>query len=203
LTLETLEAQAVFHEGALADLVLEGPNRAKDLIEDLMIAANGATARFLEDHRFPSLRRVLRSPGRWAKIVALAGSLGEELPAEPSIGALESFLQRRREQAPSRFADLSLSVVKLLGRGEYVLELPGEPVPGHFGLALQDYTHSTTPNRRFADLVTHRLLKAALAGAPAPYSIAQLVDWQSIAPSKKTRPWQAARSMRQTSADRH
>jgi exoribonuclease-2 len=174
LTLETLEARAVFEDGALADLVPEGRNRAKDLIEDLMIAANGVTARYLESKKLPSLRRVLRSPERWAKIVALAESLGEELPPDPSNAALEAFLMARRRAAPSRFADLSLSVVKLLGRGEYVLEMPGEPVAGHFGLALRDYTHSTAPNRRFPDLITHRLLKAALSGKPSPYSSQEL-----------------------------
>jgi len=174
LTLETLEARAVFHEGNLSDLVPEGRNRAKDLIEDLMIAANGVTARFLEHKRFPSLRRVLRSPERWAKIVTLAEAAGETLPPEPSNAALESFLMKRREAEPLRFADLSLSVVKLLGRGEYALDLPGERVAGHFGLALQDYTHSTAPNRRFPDLVTQRLLKAAMSGAPPAYSAKEL-----------------------------
>jgi exoribonuclease-2 len=177
LSLETIEARPLFHEGMLADLVPEGRNRAKDLIEDLMIAANGVTARFLDGRKLPSLRRVLRSPERWAKIVALAESLGERLPPDPSNAALEGFLQRRRAAAPTRFADLSLSVVKLLGRGEYVLDMPdmpGKPVPGHFGLALEDYTHSTAPNRRFPDLVTHRLLKAALSNRPAPYAADQL-----------------------------
>jgi exoribonuclease-2 len=174
LSLETLEARAVFDDGTLRDLVPEGRNRAKDLIEDLMIAANGVTARFLEQHKLPSLRRVLRAPERWAKIVALAESVGGELPPEPSNVALDAFLKERRAAAPSRFADLSLSVVKLLGRGEYVLEIPGQPVEGHFGLALRDYTHSTAPNRRFPDLVAHRLLKAALADRPPPYTTEQL-----------------------------
>ena len=174
LTLETLEARAVFDDGVLADMVPEGRNRAKDLIEDFMIAANGVTARFLDAKGFPSLRRVLRSPERWAKIVMLAESLGERLPPEPSNVALEEMLIKRRAADPSRFTDLSLSVVKLLGRGEYDLELPGQPIPGHFGLALRDYTHSTAPNRRFPDLITHRLLKAAIAGKPAPYSIPEL-----------------------------
>jgi VacB/RNase II family 3'-5' exoribonuclease len=170
LTLETLEARALFEGRDLTDLVPEGRNRAKDLIEDFMIAANVATARFLDRRGFPSLRRVLRSPERWAKIVALAASHGDRLPADPSNEALEAFLLRHRETNPSGFADLSLSVVKLLGRGEYVLERPGEHVAGHFGLALNDYTHSTAPNRRFPDLVTQRLLKAAMSGGAPPYS---------------------------------
>jgi VacB/RNase II family 3'-5' exoribonuclease len=174
LTLETLEARAVFHEDKLSDLVPEGRNRAKDLIEDLMIAANGVTARFLDGKRLPSLRRVLRSPERWAKIVALAEAAGESLPPEPSNAALEAFLMKRREAEPARFADLSLSVVKLLGRGEYALDMPGQRVAGHFGLALRDYTHSTAPNRRFPDLITQRMLKAALAGTRPPYSAQEL-----------------------------
>jgi exoribonuclease-2 len=174
LSLETQEARAVFENGALSDLVADERNRAKDLIEDLMIAANGATARFLDEHAFPSLRRVLRSPERWSKIIELAASFGERLPPDPSNAALEAFLLKRREAAPGRFADLSLSVVKLLGRGEYVLDVPGGQVPGHFGLALRDYTHSTAPNRRFPDLLTHRLLKAAMSGRPPPYTAEEL-----------------------------
>jgi VacB/RNase II family 3'-5' exoribonuclease len=176
LTLETLEARAVFDDGALSDLVPEGRNRAKDLIEDFMIAANGVTARFLDAHRFPSLRRVLRSPERWEKIVLLAESVGESLPSDPSNEALQGFLLKRREADPGRFADLSLSVVKLLGRGEYVLDLAGagSGAVGHFGLALKDYTHSTAPNRRFPDLVTQRLLKAAIASGKPPYSNEEL-----------------------------
>jgi VacB/RNase II family 3'-5' exoribonuclease len=174
LSLETPEARAVFDGGTLSDLVPEGRNRAKDLIEDLMIAANGVTARFLDSHGVPSLRRILRSPERWAKIKDLAETFGENLPSEPSSTALESFLQKSRLARPSRFADLSLSVLKLLGRGEYALELPGQHIAGHFGLALCDYTHSTAPNRRFPDLVTHRLLKAAISARPAPYTTEQL-----------------------------
>jgi ribonuclease R len=170
LTLETVEARAVFEDGVLSDLVPEGRNRAKDLIEDFMIGANGVVARFLEAKKFPALRRVLKSPERWAKIVALAGTLGETLPNEPSNAALEAFLIKRRDAEPAKFADLSLSVVKLLGRGEYVLDLPGKGVEGHFGLALRDYTHSTAPNRRFPDVVTQRVLKAALSGGKSPYS---------------------------------
>ena len=174
LTLETLEARAVFTDGVLSDLVPEGRNRAKDLIEDFMIAANGVTARFLDGKGFPSLRRVLRSPERWAKIVLLAESLGENLPPDPSNEALGVFLLKRREVEPARFADLSLAVVKLLGRGEYVLDLPGQQAVGHFGLALEDYTHSTAPNRRFPDLVTQRLLKALMSGSAPPYTTEEL-----------------------------
>ncbi len=158
----------------LTDLRPDERNRAHDLIEDFMIAANGVAVRYLDRKGFPSLRRVLRSPERWERIVDLAASLGEQLPSKPDAVALERFLAKRSEADPVRFPDLSLSVIKLLGRGEYVLELSGRPVDGHFGLAVKDYTHSTAPNRRFPDLITHRLLKAALAGRPAPYSNGEL-----------------------------
>jgi exoribonuclease-2 len=176
LELQTLEPRPVFEGDEITDLVPDEHNRAKELIEDFMVAANGATARFLEQKGFPSLRRVLRSPERWARIVALAQDLGESLPGEPSSAALEEFLVRRRAADPERFPDLSLSVVKLLGRGEYVLELPGQDLQGHFGLAVRDYTHSTAPNRRFPDLIAQRLLKAALAGARPPYKNKELAD---------------------------
>jgi len=134
-----------------------------------MIAANGATARFIDRHGLPSLRRVVRTPARWPRIVALAAGLGGKLPEEPDGAALNEFLTQRKRIDPAGFADLSLAVVKLLGRGEYVLDPPGGDPPGHFGLAVKDYTHTTAPNRRYPDLVTHRLVKSAFAGKPAPY----------------------------------
>jgi exoribonuclease-2 len=146
------------------------PNRATNLIEDFMIASNVAVARTLETMRLSSIRRIVKTPERWDRIVALARTLGAELPAVPSSGALNAFLIARRTADPDHFPDLSLSVIKLMGPGEYVLERPGDPPTGHFGLAVQDYTHATAPNRRFADLVTQRLLKAALGGTPTPYS---------------------------------
>ena len=170
LSLHTPEAEAVFEGDALADLRPAEANRAKELIEDFMVAANGVTARYLAGKSFPSLRRLLRSPQRWTRIVAIAQGVGATLPAEPDGEALSKFLAERREKEPAKFADLSLSVVKLLGRGEYALELPGQASEGHFGLAVSDYTHSTAPNRRFPDLITQRLLKAAIAGAHPPYS---------------------------------
>jgi ribonuclease R len=174
LSLETLETRAVFDGDLIADLRPEEKNRAKELIEDFMIAANGVTAKYLEANRFPSLRRVLRAPERWGRLVDLAAGLGGHLPPEPNARALEDFLAQRRRQDPARFPDLSLSVVKLLGSGEYVVELPGQSADGHFGLATRDYSHSTAPNRRFPDLVTGRLLKSAMAGRPAPYANADL-----------------------------
>jgi VacB/RNase II family 3'-5' exoribonuclease len=174
LALETLEPRAVFDGDSISDLRLEQPNRAKELIEDFMIASNVTTARFLQGKGFPSLRRVLRSPERWARIVALADSHGAALPGQPDAAALERFLEERRRHDPVHFPDLSLSVVTLLFRGEYAVELPNQQPLEHFGLAVKDYTHATAPNRRFPDLVTQRLVKAALAGASSPYGQDQL-----------------------------
>jgi exoribonuclease-2 len=175
LSLETLEARPVFGDGGLEDLRAEERNRAKDLIEDFMIAANGVTARFLGTRGLPSLRRVLRSPERWQRIVELAGQSGERLPDAPDARALEDFLVKRKAADPEGFPDLSLSIVKLMGRGEYVVNVPGRATVGHFGLAVSDYAHSTAPNRRFPDLITQRLVKAALGGPPVPYSEERLV----------------------------
>jgi exoribonuclease-2 len=169
LELDTIEARPVFDGDELRDLAADTRNRAKDIIEDFMIAANGVTARYLASKQFPSLRRVVRTPQRWDRIVELAGERGWKLPAEPDAKALAQFLAAAKTADPLRFPDLSLSVVKLLGAGEYVVEVPGGSVAGHFGLAVRDYTHSTAPNRRFPDLITQRLLKTAVAGASRPY----------------------------------
>ena len=184
LNVNTVAVRPVLKEGQLVDLQLDEKNRAKDLIADLMIATNGATARYLVDQGFPSIRRFLQAPRRWDRIVALASSYDMTLPALPDALALDHFLSTRRAAAPAAFADLSLAVVKLLGSGEYVaaLAIPrssakaASNAQGHFGLAINDYAHSTAPNRRFPDLVTQRLLKAALAGAPPPYSAEQLSE---------------------------
>jgi VacB/RNase II family 3'-5' exoribonuclease len=170
LHLDTLEVRAVFDSGALADLLPDEKNRAKELIEDFMIAANGVTARYLDKKGLPSLRRVLHTPKRWDRIVALAAESGERLPVTPDAAALDAFLTKRRDVDPVHFPDLSLAVVKLLGSGEYALNVPGQPPEGHFALAVKDYTHSTAPNRRFPDLVTQRLLKAALTGQTSQYT---------------------------------
>jgi exoribonuclease-2 len=174
LTLETVEVHAVFDGSTLADLLPDEKNRAKELIEDFMIAANGVIARYLESKGLPSLRRVLRTPKRWDRIVALAAQSGEKLPLAPDAAALDAFLAKRRQADPARFPDLSLSVIKLLGSGEYALEIPGQDSEGHFGLAVRDYTHSTAPNRRFPDLIAQRLLKAAFAGQSSPYAVDEL-----------------------------
>ncbi len=169
LDLETIETRAVFEDHSVRGLEVERKNRAKGIIENFMIAANGVGARYLRSRWLPSLRRVVRSPARWDRIVDLAAQKGDTLPAQPDGTALQQFLARWRARDPVRFPDLSLSVIKLLGPGEYVVEKPGEQGEGHFGLAVRDYTHSTAPNRRFPDLVTQRLLKSALLGSPIPY----------------------------------
>ena len=176
LSLATPQARAVYKDEVLTDLAPDEKNRAKELIEDFMIAANGVTAKYFQNQGCTSLRRVLRSPERWQRIVALAAALGEALPALPDAGALNAFLEKRHQVDPVHFPDLSLSIVKLLGRGEYVVELPGGQADSHFGLAVKDYTHSTAPNRRYPDLITQRLLKAALTGADSPYTNEQLAQ---------------------------
>lgn len=176
LDLETIEARPVFDGDRILGLEPDQKNRARELIEDFMIAANGVTARFLESRNLPSLRRVVRVPKRWERIVELAATLGFELPENPDSKALEQFLRRRREADPLGFPDLSLTVIKLMGAGEYAVNSPGESATGHFGLAVKDYAHSTAPNRRFPDLITQRLLKAALAGRPAPYDEEELLE---------------------------
>ena len=150
-------------------------NRATELIEDFMIAANGVTARYLAAKGFPSIRRVVRTPKRWERIVEIAAEHGVKLPPIPDSIALDEFLVKEKAADPLRFPDLSLAVIKLLGSGEYLAEAPGDTAPGHFGLAVKDYAHSTAPNRRYSDLITQRLLKAAIAGRPWPYSNDELV----------------------------
>ena len=176
LELETIEARAVFADGVLEDLATEEPNRAKDLIADFMIAANGVVARFLAGKGFPALRRVVRKPKRWDRIVELAGEHGSKLPHDPDSRALAQFLAAARAVDAERFPDLSLAVIKLLGPGEYAVQGPAGIPVGHFGLAVRDYAHSTAPNRRFPDLVTQRLVKAALAGGRAPYADGELEE---------------------------
>lgn len=168
LNLQTDEVQPLVLNDQVVDVVQQQKNRATDLIEDFMVAANGVVARRLES--VSSLRRIVRTPQRWDRIVQLAAIKGEKLPAQPDSKALNDLLIRRKAADPDHFADLSLTVIKLIGPGEYVLERPGEVAPGHFGLAVQDYAHSTAPNRRFADVVTQRLIKAMLAGKSNPYS---------------------------------
>src|SRR6187401_498700 len=170
LSLETIEARPVFHGDHLEALKENTKNRAKDIIEDFMIAANGVTARYLEARNFSSLRRVVRVPRNWNGIVALAAEHGATLPRQPDAKALEDFLVQAKADDALRFPDLSLGVIKLLGSGEYIVERPGEDIGGHFGLAVKDYAHSTAPNRRYPDLIAQRLLKAAIAQKSQPYT---------------------------------
>ena len=161
-------------QGRLVKLKVIEPNSARELIANFMIAANVAMAQFLEDKQGPSLRRVVRTPERWDRIVEIAAEVGEDLPTKPDAHALANFLERRRKADPLHFPDLSLAIVKSLGPGEYTVQAPGEEGEGHFGLAVQDYTHSTAPNRRYADVITQRLVKAALVNEPSPYNEAEL-----------------------------
>jgi VacB/RNase II family 3'-5' exoribonuclease len=174
LDLETIETRPVFEGDEIKDLKVEERNAAKDIIEDFMITANGVTARYLSEKQVPSLRRIVRTPQRWGRIVELALDKGFTLSGKPDSKSLDKFLLHAKNADPIGFPDLSLSIIKLLGSGEYVLELPGETSPGHFGLAVKDYTHSTAPNRRYPDLITQRLLKAAIKNGTVPYTSVEL-----------------------------
>ena len=200
LDLEVLEPRAVMSDGEVVDLRQQQRNRATQLIEDFMIAANGVTARYLQAKGFPTLRRVVRSPERWDKLRSFAAGFGDALPGTPDAKALADFLVRRRTADRLRFPDLSLSVVKLLGRGEYVVQLPGGPAAGHFGLAVSDYVHSTAPNRRFPDLVTQRLVKAALNGGRSPYDDDELAALATHCTEKEDAANRVERQVRKSAA---
>jgi exoribonuclease-2 len=174
LDLETIETRPEMRGDQPVSIVQQPKNRATSLIEEFMVAANGVAARTFEAAGVASIRRIVRTPKRWDRIVEVAQGLGTTLPAVPDSKALNDFLLAQKQKDPDHFPDLSLAVIKLMGPGEYVLVKPNEPSPGHFGLAVQDYTHSTAPNRRFPDVVTQRLMKALLAKAPAPYSESDL-----------------------------
>ncbi len=174
LDLDRSETEAILSDGHVTGIKPRFRNRASQLIEDFMVAANGVIARLLRDNRISSIRRVVKTPERWDRIVELAARTGDSLPADPDSGALNRFLMKRRAEDSVHYADLSLAVVKLMGPGEYVLERPDDTAVGHFALAVHDYTHSTAPNRRFADLVTQRLVKAVLVGQVSPYGDAEL-----------------------------
>jgi len=174
LSLQTIEARPLFDGETITRLQVQEKNRATELIEDFMIAANGATVRFLAARRYPSIRRVVHTPRRWDRIVQVAAEHKYDLPEQPDSKALEKFLTAARAADPVTFPDLSLTIIKLLGPGEYAAEAPGAGAEGHFGLAVRDYTHSTAPNRRYPDLITQRLVKAAIARVPAPYGMNEL-----------------------------
>ena len=174
LNIDTAETVPLLLNHEVTGVATVEKNRATELIEDFMIAANGVVARLLE--KVSSLRRIVKTPAHWDGLVRLAAAQGVTLPAQADSKALNDFLLKRKAADPDHFADLSLAVIKLIGPGEYVLERPGDPEQGHFGLAVQDYTHSTAPNRRFADVVTQRLIKALLDGKPNPYSDDELTS---------------------------
>lgn len=174
LDLETVKGKPVFENGRLRGFSVEKKNRAQDLIENFMIAANGVTVHYLSSRNFPFLRRVVKTPKRWARIIELAREHGFQLSDTPDSADLEKFLMKEKADDPQRFPDLSLSIIKLLGPGEYAAEFPGDESNGHFGLAVRDYAHSTAPNRRYPDLVTQRMLKAAMAYQPVPYEMNEL-----------------------------
>ncbi len=200
LEFETFQPRAMFDGDRITDIRQQPQNRARQLIEELMIATNGCTARFLASQGSPSLRRVVRSPQRWLRIVEVAQERGASLPSEPDGQALEAFLAAQHKADPLRFPDLSLVIVKLMGSGEYVVERPQEPPVGHFGLAVRDYMHSTAPNRRYPDLVTLRLLKAALASSPAPYGDEELDTLAAHCTAQEDAAQKVERQMRKSEA---
>ncbi len=176
LEFATVESVPTVIDGQVTGLEIKQSSRAQDIIECFMVAANTAMADFLETRGLPSLRRVVKRPARWPRIVEIAASYGAHLPAAPDAHALAEFLAQRKQAEPAHYPELSLAVVKLIGAGEYLVEAPGLEQEGHFGLAVNDYTHATAPNRRYPDLVTQRCLKAAITNAPPPYSVAELTQ---------------------------
>ncbi|MDB4905362.1 MAG: ribonuclease [Gemmatimonadetes bacterium] len=200
LEFDTIEATPVTRDGRVVDLTITHKNKARDVIEDFMIASNIGIATYLEAQGRSGIRRVVREPKRWNRIVELAARFDYALPADPNSLALAGFLASRRSASPESFTDLSTSVVKLLGPGEYALDRPGRDPGGHFGLAAHDYTHATAPNRRYADLVTQRLVKAALAGEPAPYDDAALEAIAAHCTEREDAARKVERSTRKTAA---
>lgn len=175
LSLEPIQAHPVMIKEEVAEIKELKPNLATQIIENFMIAANAATTKYLDGQKFPTFRRVVRIPKNWERLVYLAKTLGYSLPAAPEPLPLENFLKEQKKKNPLTFPDISLTVIKLLGRGEYVVNFPGEPAIGHFGLALKDYSHSTAPNRRYPDLITQRLVKSALRKEKMNYSAKELI----------------------------
>ncbi len=186
LDFETIHARSIFVGDMLKDLEADKKNRAKELIEDFMIAANGATVQYLKSKKLPSFRRVVRSPKRWERIVDVVSSeYKQKLPPTPDAKALALFLYDQKKKDPIGFPDLSLTIIKLIGKGEYVVEFEGEKEIGHFGLAVRDYTHSTAPNRRYPDLITQRIIQAALKGANSPYDPQELTALAQLCTEKE------------------
>ncbi len=212
LQFETFEPRAQVQGEQVIAILQREHNRARQLIEEFMVATNICTAQFLEKHGGLAMRRVVRSPERWSRVVDVAEKYGESLPAEPDSKALEAFLERRRKADPLRFPDLSLTIVQLMGAGEYVIEdaQPGAPVDhsktvavedyGHFGLAIRDYAHSTAPNRRYPDLISHRLVKAVLADQHSPYSVPELQALAEHCNRQESAAKKVERSLRKSEA---
>jgi len=195
LNLDRVETEAVMDDGHVSGIETRRKNRATELIENFMVAANGVMARTLAGAGVSSIARVVKTPKRWDRIVALAAENGEKLPAEPDSGALNRVLLSRRKADPDHYADMSLAVVKLMGPGEYVLAKAGEASPGHFALAASDYTHSTAPNRRYADTVTQRLIKAVIAKRAAPYADGELDEIATNCTAKENAARKVERTM--------
>lgn len=200
LRLETNQAAAVLDDSEhIIDFAVDERNSARDMIENFMVAANGAMAEFLERKGVVAIRRVVRTPINWPRIVELARELNESLPTEPDVNALAKFLERRREADPEHYPDLSLAIVKLLGPGDYVVVVPGQESDGHFGLAVHRYTHSTAPNRRYPDLIIQRLLKGCLAG-DTPYSVNELSKIAERCNERESAARKVERKMRKVAA---
>jgi exoribonuclease-2 len=200
LELETIEAEPVVENGSIKDLVIQKQNMARNLIEEFMVAANGTTVTFLGNAGIPMIQRIVRIPKHWDEIVLTAATYGEKLPDEPDAKALTEFLIRQKELDPMRFPDLSLTVVKLMGAGEYVPLDPTEEPIGHFALAVTDYTHGTAPNRRYVDLIIQRLVKTVLDNIESPYSIEELIDQSAWLTEKEKASKKVERFMRKAAA---
>jgi VacB/RNase II family 3'-5' exoribonuclease len=200
LDLETIEANAVVEMGFVKDLVVQKKNMARSIIEEFMVAANGTMVDYLGKAGIPMIQRVVRTPKYWEELVITAATYGETLPAEPDSKALSAFLNRQKEADPERFPDLSLTVVKLIGPGEYMTLEPGEPPYGHFGLAVTDYTHGTAPNRRYVDLIIQRLIKSVLDRVPSPYTLEELIDKSTWLTGREKGSKKVERFMRKAAA---
>ena len=200
LDLETIEANAIVEGNLVKDLVVQKKNMARSVIEEFMVAANGTTVNFLGKAGIPMIQRVVRTPRYWDEIVVVAATYGEKLPPGPDSKALSVFLNQRKEVDPEHFPDLSLTIVKLIGPGEYMTLEPGEPPYGHFGLAVTDYTHGTAPNRRYVDLIIQRLLKSVIDNVPSPYSLEELIEHSTWLSGREKGSKKVERFMRKAAA---
>jgi exoribonuclease-2 len=200
LEFETIEAKPVVENDKITGLQIEKRSGARDIIENFMVTANVQMAEFLEKRGMPSLRRVVKKPERWNRIVEIARSFNEKLPENPDSLALAEFLAQRKSADPVHYPDLSLSIIKLLGSSEYIVQDAGAEVDGHFGLAVSDYTHSTAPNRRYADLIVQRSVKATLSGKPSPYTFEELIRIAAHCNERESAARKVERQMRKTIA---